>query len=1020
MREISKLHGASRTSRYRSLGSVLALGLVTALGGCDCGDGQTIRAIEAALEIYDGRVSGDVPVELIDVGTVPLGGRATVPLVAANPGERDIFVCVDAALGACSESTHLDPAEGPYSLLFEGTDNGTWAVTPGGRREIRLAFTPTAEGTFEATVVIFHDGTNGPETRILIRGSGVAPQVEISPTDLDFGAVTVGLRTTLPLRLTNQTQFPQAVEIPALDQTTVTFGVIDQDGNQVPTDQSFTGTVPGNGSIDITVFFQPDQELSYSDTLTVYFCATCATTVNMTGVGIKPAFEVTPTVLDFGDVEEGASATQTFSVRNLSSMYPITISDAAVAGTTNEFVINPREALPRQLLPMETLVVEVTYTGDGPGEDADLVEVSTNAWDDPMTGSDESKGQVALTGRTMGPNIDAFPDRLTFGTVAINSTPAQRTVVVTNVGTAALSINGVSFMGSSPEMTLTQSPASFPVNLAPGASTDLIVTYAPVDAGVDTAQITITSDDRDEPSLVVDVHGVGGVPTTCSVSVAPPQVAFGLVERGRQVTLPVELRNSGAQPCSLSGFALTGDAEIAMPNPPSGTLNVAAGQSFRLDLTYAPMAYGSHSARLELMSDDPAQPTIQVPVTGQSEQSEVLVIPSQVDFNVVPVLCRSPIRDITVYNTGASRVTVNRVYLDPTTSTEFELTPVATPLTINAGASTTIQIRYRPAQIGADTGVLYIDHSAASAPVAVPLTGEGQVSPTVTDTFNQLPAPQADVLFVVDNSCSMSQEQSSLGGNLTAFLQYARNANIDFHIGVITTDATRNTDGGRFRGTPRIIDPTTANGDAVFRNTVSLGTGGSGTERGLETAYLALSDPLINTHNAGFLRAAAALAVIFVSDENDFSNRAVTFYENFFRNIKGFGNTSMFSASAVVGTSQSSCNGPGGRATYAPRYISVAQNTGGVVESICAANWGQTLANIGLNSFGLRRQFGLSSAPVASTISVRIDGAQVPQSSGSTDNWTFDATTNTITFATSQTPPEGATITVTYSVACLN
>ena len=34
-------------------------------------------------------------------------------------------------------------------------------------------------------------------------------------------------------------------------------------------------------------------------------------------------------------------------------------------------------------------------------------------------------------------------------------------------------------------------------------------------------------------------------------------------------------------------------------------------------------------------------------------------------------------------------------------------------------------------------------------PVAVPLTGDGQINPTVTDVFTQLPTPKADVLFVV-------------------------------------------------------------------------------------------------------------------------------------------------------------------------------------------------------------------------------------------------------------------------------
>jgi hypothetical protein len=183
---------------------------------------------------------------------------------------------------------------------------------------------------------------------------------------------------------------------------------------------------------------------------------------------------------------------------------------------------------------------------------------------------------------------------------------------------------------------------------------------------------------------------------------------------------------------------------------------------------------------------------------------------------------------------------------------------------------------------------------------------------------------------------------------------------------------------------------------------------------------LALKDPLINTYNAGFLRTDAALAIVMVSDEEDHSSRAVSFYENFFRNIKGFQNSGMFSFSAIVGTQAGGCNGSGGQADYAPRYIQVAQNTGGVVESICNANWGQTLANIGLNSFGLKRQFVLSSAPVEATISVEVNGMMVPrQTPGGTMRWEYEASSNSVIFQTGSVPQAGASIAITYSVHCL-
>ncbi|CAN0218852.1 unnamed protein product, partial [Discosporangium mesarthrocarpum] len=64
----------------------------------------------------------------------------------------------------------------------------------------------------------------------------------------------------------------------------------------------------------------------------------------------------------------------------------------------------------------------------------------------------------------------------------------------------------------------------------------------------------------------------------------------------------------------------------------------------------------------------------------------------------------------------------------------------------------------------------------------------------------------------------------------------------------------------------------------------------------------------------GFLRQDAALAVIYVSDEADQSNRAVTFYDDYLRNLQGFAYSAMFSASAVVGTQAGGCRSSNGDA----------------------------------------------------------------------------------------------------------
>src|SRR5439155_12477888 len=129
------------------------------------------------------------------------------------------------------------------------------------------------------------------------------------------------------------------------------------------------------------------------------------------------------------------------------------------------------------------------------------------------------------------------------------------------------------------------------------------------------------------------------------------------------------------------------------------------GQIHRVDVNFAPTAYGMYNTTLEFTSDDPAQMTVDVPISGSSSPSALRVVPSTLNFGVVPATCRSPNLNVTLYNTGNDVVTVTQVYLDPSTSPEFELQPYATPQNIPAGGSSQIGIRYHPANIGIDSGV---------------------------------------------------------------------------------------------------------------------------------------------------------------------------------------------------------------------------------------------------------------------------------------------------------------------------
>lgn len=152
-----------------------------------------------------------------------------------------------------------------------------------------------------------------------------------------------------------------------------------------------------------------------------------------------------------------------------------------------------------------------------------------------------------------------------------------------------------------------------------------------------------------------------------------------------------------------------------------------------------------------------------------------------------------------------------------------------------------------------------------------------------------------DILFVVDNSGSMQEEQDSLKANFSKFIEVLQNIDgglPDVHIGVVTTDVGDDGNGACAGGVatagaliqtpdgqPYIEDFSDGNGGRTtnytgtltdtFSQMASVGITGCGFEAPLESMRKALDGS--QPGNAGFLRDDAFLAVIIISDEDDCS-----------------------------------------------------------------------------------------------------------------------------------------------------
>jgi hypothetical protein len=168
-----------------------------------------------------------------------------------------------------------------------------------------------------------------------------------------------------------------------------------------------------------------------------------------------------------------------------------------------------------------------------------------------------------------------------------------------------------------------------------------------------------------------------------------------------------------------------------------------------------------------------------------------------------------------------------------------------------------------------------------------------------TDTYALPPFRRQpiDVLFVIDDSCSMENDQAALAANFESFFGSFRANQVDFQIAAVTTDMIDEKRQGRFVGP--VITNRTSGVDEAFRKLVNVGAEGSAIERALSAARAALSEPLVSTTNRGFLRPEADLALVFLGDEDDQSNFPVADFEGFVRGLKSEGQR--ISVTSIVG-----------------------------------------------------------------------------------------------------------------------
>jgi hypothetical protein len=262
---------------------------------------------------------------------------------------------------------------------------------------------------------------------------------------------------------------------------------------------------------------------------------------------------------------------------------------------------------------------------------------------------------------------------------------------------------------------------------------------------------------------------------------------------------------------------------------------------------------------------------------------------------------------------------------------------------------------------------------------------------------------QADILFVIDDSASMAEEQERLADNLLRFVEVLAETAADYQLGVITTDVESDT-AGQLRG--GVLTPDTQDLEQAFRDAVIAGTSGSRDEQGLSAAVMATRPEA----NPGFVRTGSKLNAVFISDEDDHSPATV---ETYLERLTGVAGDDGFAAHALVGDLPAGCANGTSAADAGARYLDATDLTAGFAESICAEDYSGLLTRVGLDVTGLSDTFWLAGLPSPDSLEVRVEDVLIPERED--DGWTYDLGENAVVFHGRAVPRPGMGIEVTYT-----
>ena len=541
-------------------------------------------------------------------------------------------------------------------------------------------------------------------------------QLSAEPDPTSFGEVRVGAGATRDITVSSG----------LVGSTGVTCSIADPAGDFSVV--SCPGAVAAGGSETITVAFDPAARGDQEATLTVTGnLGNTSDTVTLLGTGVAGLLAVSPASLAFGTVPVGSSsAAQPVTVTNAGDA-DLTVQSASIPGEgAGDYQVTGLDA-PAVLAPGGSLELQIAFSPQAAGaRNASLVVTS----DSPVA---PASRQVALTGSGSGAgDVTLSPTALTFGAIDVHTGgSAARTVTVGNTGNIPLEITSIALEaldGAPYEGGVFAVSAAAPLVIAPAASVDVEVVYAPLVEANDYAVLVMETSAPDAPRIEVSLAGRG---VDRHIAVSSLAIEFPPTYRNpvTPTTVPLVVENTGESPLAISAVTLGGPDAASFTLVGELPAVIAPLSSARIQISFAPVSAGPEPIRGEilLVNDDDERPMLRIDLGGLGVLPPIEASAAALDFGSAAVGLE------VLVDAGAPLRLVNRSEVDTFTVQGarvvgpagdvvqgYQIAGLEQPVRLAPGQEVRIEVVFLPSIPGDHSGTLelLVDEDPLGLPIA--------------------------------------------------------------------------------------------------------------------------------------------------------------------------------------------------------------------------------------------------------------------------------------------------------------